>query len=349
MSYPWLLLIAGVGGAVLAWGFGFMVRAIALNVGLVDVPDVGRHQHGRTVALAGGCAAWLAVSSFLLILRPFVVDLSPWLNNAEWLSLVLAPLPLMVVGLWDDRRRLSPGWLLMGAAFSIAIAIWCGVNIDQVTNPAGGALSFRPLVSHGVTALWLLACIGATKFADGADGLVAGQTSIGAFLILGLCLSSLYYQPSIAVIAALFGGAFFGVLLHNWPRARLFLGEFGSTYSGLGLGILASISGAKVAIALMAMGVFVADMVWVMVRRLWRGRSPLEGDRSHLHFLLAGLGLPSWVVAMVFWVLGLGFGIAALQFQTQGKILLFAALVILTWIISFSAEHVSAKRGKSVV
>ena len=349
MSYPWLLLPAVVGSALVAWVAGFIVRSLALRTGWVDVPDAGRHRHGRVVALAGGCAAWLAMVAGLFLAHPFAVGLEPVFSGWEWYSLVFAPLPLLVVGLWDDRRRLRPVWLLLGAFAAIALCMISGVRIEQVTNPGGGTMLFSLGTSLVVTFLWLLACVGATKFADGADGLVAGQTVIGSALIVGLCLSPLYAQPSVALLAALFGGSFLGVLWHNWPRAKLFLGEFGSTYAGLGLGVLASISGAKVAIALMAMGVFVADIIWVMMRRVWRGRSPLEGDRTHLYFLLAALGMPSWLVAVVIWGLGLGFGLAALQFQTQGKLLLVGVLILLTAFISYLAEQRAAKRGKVLV
>ena len=198
-------------------------------------------------------------------------------------------------------------------------------------------LSF--VVSIVVSALWLLACTGATKFSDGVDGLVAGQTVIGSGLIIGLCLTKTFYQPEVALLAAVFGGSFLGVLFHGWPRAKLYLGEFGSTFAGFGLGILAMISGAKFAIALMAMGFFVADIIWVMLGRLWRGVSLFEGDRTHLHFILLNAGFPNWAVALFLWILGLAFGLAALRLQTHGKILLIVFVMMLTWSISAVASR----------
>lgn len=345
MSFLALLCIASLATAFVSWILGFGVRALAPRLRLMDVPDEGRHRHGRVVALAGGCAAWLAISAALVLAWPTARTLLPAMAWREWMSLVFVPLPLLVVGLLDDRKRLAPGWLLVGAFASIALAVASGVRIDEITNPAGGVLRFSSFVGILLTCVWLLGCIGATKFADGADGVVAGQTVIGSLLIMSLCLSTAYSQPSVALLAGVFASGFVGVLAHNWPRARLFLGEFGSTYAGLGLGILAIISGAKLAIALMAMGVLAADMVFVMARRVWRGRSPLQGDRTHLHFVLLQLGWPSWAVAVTIWGLGLGFGLAALQLQTQGKIVLCAALVCATWGVSLLAERAARQRG----
>lgn len=349
MSWVLTFVLASAASALLAWVGGWLVRRHAKEFGLVDRPDGGRHRHTRPMPLAGGVAAWVAMSCVAVVfwfVAPTVVGA---FALREWLSLVVAAIPLLVVGVLDDRYRLGPGWLLFGAVASIILALLLGIRIERITNPGGGAFTFTSLTSMAVSALWLLACIGSTKFADGVDGLVAGQTVIGAVLIAWLCLMPAYFQPHVGLLAAIFGGAFLGVLLHNWPRARLFLGEFGSTFAGLGLGILASISGAKVAIALMAMGFFAADILWVMARRVWRGRSPLEGDRTHLHFVLLAAGLPSWAVAIVVWSLGLGFGIAALRFQTQGKMVLIAVLVVGTWILSYSAERIARRKGVSLI
>lgn len=349
MSWFALFFLAGAVSAFIAWACAWGIRRYARVFALVDTPDAGRRRHGRPVALAGGVAAWFAILCAVIAVWMIAPSLLSGLQWFEWMSFVVAPIPLLIVGVLDDRYRLSPGWLLFGAALSIALALMLGIRIERVTNLAGGALGFRLWASLLVSSLWLLACMGSTKFADGVDGLVAGQTVIGALLIAWLCLMPAYFQPHIGLLAALFGGAFFGVLLHNWPRARLFLGEFGSTFAGFGLGILASISGAKVAIALMAMGVFVADIVWVMARRVWRGRSPLEGDRTHLHFVLLAAGVPSWAVALIVWGLGLGFGIAALQFQTQGKMILALSLILLTWTLSYGAEKLAHQKGVSLV
>lgn len=349
MSWVLIFVLAAAASALLAWVGGWLVRRYAKDFGLVDRPDGGRHRHARPMPLAGGVAAWVAMACVAAVFWFAAPALVSEFRLLEWMSLLVAAIPLLIVGLLDDRYRLGPGWLLLGAVLSIILALLLGIRIERVTNPGGGAIAFTSLISTVVSAAWLLACIGSTKFADGVDGLVAGQTVIGAILIGWLCLLPAYFQPHVGLLAAIFGGAFFGVLLHNWPRARLFLGEFGSTFAGLGLGVLASISGAKVAIALMAMGFFVADIFWVMARRVWRGRSPLEGDRTHLHFLLLAAGVPSWAVALIVWSLGLGFGIAALQFQTQGKLLLAGALITLTWTVSYAAERIAKQKGVSLV
>lgn len=336
--------------AFLAWGIGFFVRRYAQAHAWIDVPDGGRHRHDRPVPYGGGVAAWL------VCMIGFLVGFLIWpegfqtIHARELVGFFLSTIPLLVVGVIDDRWPLRPKWLLLGAGFSVVIALLFGFRVHAIMGPLGGGrLELSEGMSFALSFAWLLACTGATKFSDGSDGLVAGQTVIGSLLIGGLCLTTAFFQPEVALLAAIFGGSFLGVLIHGWPRARLVLGEFGSTFSGFGLGVLAIISGAKFAIALMAMGFFVADIVLVMLRRMYQGRSPLEGDRTHLHFVLISAGMPAWGVAVLLWALGLLFGFAALQFQTRGKLILVAVLVLLTWSLSFVATHITKRREKALV
>ncbi len=345
MSLIPILLSVALLIALATWLLGFVVRKWALSVGFVDRPDKKRRFHDHPVAFGGGILAWAMCVIGISFISFFYPDWFRMVPMMARLGFILSPIPLLIVGILDDRYRLSSAWLLFGAFSSILLAILFGIRIERISDLSGGVLHFTPVISILVSAIWLLACTGATKFSDGVDGLVAGQTVIGSGLIVGLCLSPAFYQPEIALLAAIFGGSFLGILLHGWPRARMYLGEFGSTFAGFGIGVLALISGAKFAIALMAMGFFVADIIWVMLHRLWRGVSPLEGDRTHLHFVLLKIGLPAWSVAVLLWVLGLIFGLAALQFQTQGKLALLLAIVIFTWMLSFFATRFAARLG----
>ncbi|MBP7005685.1 undecaprenyl/decaprenyl-phosphate alpha-N-acetylglucosaminyl 1-phosphate transferase [Patescibacteria group bacterium] len=344
------LLMVALSCAFLAWLFGFFMRRHALVHGLVDVPDAGRHRHDQPVPYGGGIVAWtVCVIGFLAVFF-LLPDWFRTVHGKELVAFLVSAIPLLIVGTIDDRFSLSPKWLLFGAFLSVSIALLFGFRVHTLMEPIGGGKwALSGIMSYLISFVWLLACTGATKFSDGVDGLVAGQTVIGSLLIAGLCLTTAFFQPEVALLAAVFGGSFLGVLLHGWPRARLFLGEFGSTFAGFGLGVLAIISGAKFAIALMAMGFFVADIILVMLRRVWRGHSPFEGDRTHLHFVLLEAGMPAWGVSILLWTLGLGFGLAALQLQTRGKLALVVGLVVLTWMLLFYAMHLVKRREKARV
>lgn len=201
-----------------------------------------------------------------------------------------------------------------------------------------GATAIRlSMPSDALTFLWLITVTMATKFMDGIDGLVTGQTVVGAAVIASLALTTAFFQPSIVLLAAVIGAAFLGFLPWNFHPAKQFLGESGSTIAGFSLGFLAIVSGTKVATALMVLGLPLLDLAFVVVGRLRRGVSRARrGQDAHLHFRLLEAGLSQRQAVLLVWSIGLAFGLAGLAFQTRGKIVLLA-LAAATGLLSFWA------------
>jgi UDP-N-acetylmuramyl pentapeptide phosphotransferase/UDP-N-acetylglucosamine-1-phosphate transferase len=166
-----------------------------------------------------------------------------------------------------------------------------------------------------------------TKLLDGVDGLVSGLGLIGSLVIFLFTSTTQYSQPDIAVAALIFSGACLGFLVLNFNPAKIFLGEGGSLFIGYVLGVLAIISGGKIAIALLIMGLPILDVFWTIARRLLKGKNPFRfADRQHLHHRLLDLGLSPRQTVAVFYVFAAVFGLSGLFLQSRGKLL---ALIIL--------------------
>jgi UDP-GlcNAc:undecaprenyl-phosphate GlcNAc-1-phosphate transferase len=256
----------------------------------------------------------------------------------------------------DDKLDLPPWAQFFSPLIASIIIVATGSGIVQVTNPFGpGAISLVWTQLHAgaltlslpadiITIAWLLTVTYAMKFLDGLDGLVAGLAMIGAFLIAGLAGSEAFFQPLVALMALVVAGAHLGFLPMN-RQGSLFLGEAGSTIAGFSLGVLAVISGAKVATAAVALGVPLVDIALVVIGRVARGVSPFKGDDTHLHFRLLKAGLSRRSAVRLIWGIALIFGLAALSLQTKGKIFLFAGLVALVLTISYVTYVRARKHG----
>lgn len=328
MSFNYFLLFLAIATAIASWVFAFGSRWLAHRTEAIAMPG-GRHIHRKPIPQLGG----LGIGAVILIAIAVGSSFgwfAPSLKPLQILGFAIGILFLMIGGYLDDRYDLPAKhlvWFPLLAAISIALT---GTRIHEITNPFGGhPIVFPAWLGDALTILWLLAVTAATKFADGIDGLVAGQTVIGAGLILGLTLSAAFRQPAMAVLAAVIGASYLGFLPSNYFPAKQFLGESGSTIAGFSLGFLSIASGAKVATALMALGIPLADIVFVMLRRIRRGRSPFRGDTSHLHFRLLAAGLTPPKAVAVMWGLSLLFGILAFGLQTRGKILLLFVLCVI--------------------
>jgi UDP-GlcNAc:undecaprenyl-phosphate GlcNAc-1-phosphate transferase len=148
---------------------------------------------------------------------------------------------------------------------------------------------------------------------DGMDGLATGVVGITALFIT--LISFMLHQYSIAVLSAIFTGAVFGFLPHNWNPAKIFMGDTGSMFLGLALAVLSIMGGAKLALALMVLGVPILDVALVIINRIRRGQSPLHYDKTHLHHRLMAMGLSVKQICYLFYGVAIIFGLLALSFS----------------------------------
>jgi UDP-GlcNAc:undecaprenyl-phosphate GlcNAc-1-phosphate transferase len=203
------------------------------------------------------------------------------------------------VSLWDDWKELHhvPRFLAQIAAVLVMI-YGAGIELRSVGNLFG----FRPIglwvFAVPMTVFAVVGVINAVNMIDGMDGL-AGSTSMVSLAWYGVA-ATLSGRPDLANLAWLLCGGLAGFLLFNlrfpWqPRAKVFLGDAGSTLLGFALAWfaidLSQGSAARTLPPIAALWVVLlplADTVSLMARRRSRGKSPFHPDREHIHhFLLA--------------------------------------------------------------
>jgi len=326
---------------LLSAGLTFLVMKLAAKLGITDKPDGDRKIHSRNVPLLGGLAIFAA---FFIILY-FVHDklLIGNLLPRHWLGFFAGGVWLMLGGWFDDKYNLKPIQQIVWPLLAIASIIVGGVEIEKITNPFGDFI-YLGAASSALIALWLLGMMYTTKLLDGLDGLVSGMTAIGAMVIFLFTESHKYYQPDVGLAALVLAAASLGFLFFNWHPAKIFLGEGGSLFLGYALGVLAIISGGKIAIALLVMGLPILDVAWTILRRLAAGKNPFKfADRKHLHFRLVNMGLSVKKSVLFFYAISIIFGLAALFLQSRGKILALAALLVIMILVLVFFSYLDRK------
>lgn len=264
------LLLSLVGGA-LAVRFG-------PDLGFVDRPDGGLKPHARAAVPLGGGAIFLGVHAGMAADQTF----DP--------GLFLATAIVLVLGLIDDRRGLSP-------RFRLAVELIAAVTLVGLAELRGlppGALG----VVIGI--VMVMVTINAVNLFDGLDGLVGLSglvTAIGIAVLAGVRALDSGFGILLAV-------ALLGFLAWNWYPARLFLGDNGAytvavflTYGFLGATPPAAEALSVVAFALL--GVFALDLVVTLLRRRLAGHPLFEGDRSHIYDQLRDRAMSVPEVAVV--------------------------------------------------
>jgi len=324
-----------------------IAKRLALRLEIVDKPDFIRKIHSKSMPLLGGAVIFLVF--FAVIFLFYKQLLVGNLNLHHWLGFFAGGLILIIGGTLDDKYNFSPKQQIIFPLLAIAAVLLGGVEILKISNPLGGYFSLSTILwlSPVFISLWLLGMMYTTKLLDGVDGLVGGVSSIGALIIFLFTLTTKYYQPDIAFASLVLAGVIIGFLFYNFNPASIFLGEGGSLFLGYALGVLAIISGGKIAIALLIMGIPILDVAWTITRRLLSGKNPFKSaDKKHLHHRLLALGLSQKQTVLVFYFFSALFGLSGLFLQSQGKLLALGLIVLLMLVLVISFSYLKPKKIK---
>ncbi len=339
---------------VLSVGATVLVRLCAQYFQIIDVPTGGRKIHVRPVALLGGVAVILSTLIAFWIASPDLFG--GYLLHKHLVGVSIAAGLLLVGGALDDRLNLPPLAQFFFPVTATAVIIISGIGIDYITSPFGGVWYFdqwniQVFEWNGTpyfftvwadlfTFCWLLTMMYTTKFLDGLDGLVSGISVIGLVIIAVLSYSATVGQPETGLLALIAGAAFAGFLVFNWNPASIFLGESGSLFSGFILGVLAIISGGKIATTLLIIGIPLFDVMWVVARRVFfERRSPFQADRKHLHLRLIDAGFSQRQAAGLLYAVTAVFGASALLLQGDEKLIALIILSVVMVLIGASAVY----------
>ncbi len=271
---------------LLAWaaalaGAGWLARPTA-RWRLLDHPNArSLHQHpiprtGGWAVLGGLVIGGAGLALCLPDIRPLLMPLPGGL------------LPLVMVSWFDDRRGVAARWRLIvhvGAATSLILA---GFTLPPFPPGLSEPLPFWAVT--GLTGLFILWMINLYNFMDGMDGFAGGMAVIGFTTLAWLGRADAGFAAVSLTIAA----ASAGFLAYNFPPARLFLGDTGSTALGF-LAAACSLWGSAAGLfpfwaALWVFSPFIVDATVTLLRRLLRGERVWEAHRSHYYQRLVLLG-----------------------------------------------------------
>lgn len=311
------------------------VRSLAIRLDLVDSPDGRRKLQSAPIPLSGGLgvviSVWAALLLALLIPNPLQEQLVE--SGPALLGLFLASLVICAVGLADDFGYLRGRHKLLGQLVAIAIMLNSGLVVRHVRL---STLDFDlGLLAWPFTAFWLLGAINSLNFIDGLDGLL-GCIGVITGLALGT-MALLQGHLAAACVAFTLAGALIGFLRYNLPPATIFLGDSGSMFIGLVIGVLGIESSLKApaTIALAApLAIFtipIFDTTAAIIRRKLTGRSVYTTDRGHLHHCLLRHGLSNrrvLLVVSVFCLLTVAGALASQTFKNEIYAVLTALAVV---------------------
>lgn len=294
---------------------GAMDRPKALSIHSTPTP--------RTGGLAVLAGFLLAVGCGLVLAPGMTGD-----DRTTLLGLVIAGLLVALIGLLDDTGRIPTRVEVSALLLPALLVVLLGLRVGFV--PAA-------IISIPLTLFYLVGGCSAMNLVDGMNGLAGGVAAIAcSFLIL---LSLGQGDPVGAVLSLALLGAVLGFLPHNFPRARVFLGDNGSLFLGFVLAILAvRISSQPYHLGsflapILILGVPVGDTFLAILRRLFNRGQVLTGDRRHTYDLLRARGLGDVTTVLIMWGIAALGGLVGLLVYRLGDSFPFVsfALFALSW------------------
>jgi UDP-N-acetylmuramyl pentapeptide phosphotransferase/UDP-N-acetylglucosamine-1-phosphate transferase len=347
-------LIAAIVGALAITAAAITIppiRDVARRLQLLDQPEA-RRVHTIPVPRIGGLGIYfgflVAVGAyFILPVERFGVEIE------RILLLVIGATMIVGVMLFDDIVGIPPlpklGVQLAAAGVVVLPRLrddTHGIVIEQFNAPYIGTVTLPLLVAIGFTVFWIVGMMNAINWSDGIDGLAASITLV-ATLILFL---HTYFRPSgdpqftISLLAIALAGAIVGFLIYNWHPASIIMGDTGAMFIGFTLATISIIGGAKIATALLALGVPILDTAWVILYRVMHGRSPLYADRGHLHHRLLDAGWSQRQIVLGVAAITALFGMLSLALPTREA--KFVAMIVMG-VVLLALIAWLARRGQS--
>lgn len=322
----------------------------------VDDPTLKQHAkivHLRPVPRGGG----IPIGASLLVAGGLFLT---W--DKHLLGILLGAAILMIVGIIDDLKDLSPYLRLVTGLLAALVVVGSGIGVAYITNPlvAGEVISFAQpqltfsfagqvrniwIVADLLAIIWIIWMMNMVNWSKGVDGQMPGFVTIAAVVIglLSLRFIDDVTQWEVITLAMITAGSYLGLLFWNAYPQKIMPGYGGGSMAGYLLAVLAILSGAKVATLVLVLGIPTLDALYTIIRRIGAGKSPVWGDRGHLHHRLLDLGWTKKRIAYFYWFMSGLLGGLSLTLNSTQKLfsVLSLALVVggaILWLQLFARD-----------
>ncbi|QBZ88760.1 glycosyltransferase family 4 protein [Pseudomonas viciae] len=321
MMYFWLF----VSVATVSLFLTAALRRYAMARSIIDVPNA-RSSHSIPTPRGGGVSivvAFLLTLALLGQLGLVPLEYAVALGGAGAL--------VAIVGFMDDHGHIAARWRLLG---HFSAAVWALLWLKGLAPLRLFGVSFDlSWLGHVLAAFYLVWILNLYNFMDGIDGIASVEA-----LLACLSASLLYVLTGFTDLVwppLMLAAAVLGFLFWNFPPAKIFMGDAGSGFLGIALGVIslqvAWVSQDLFWAWLILLGVFIVDATVTLLRRLIRGDKVYEAHRSHAYQFASrqyGRHLPvTLAVAAInlFWLLPLA--ACVVLWQLDGALALIVAYV----------------------
>lgn len=301
---------------------------ISKNMNIMDIPNE-RSVHKKPTPLLGGIAI------FLSFLFGFILFGN---QNPLMISILIASFLILLLGIFDDIKPIKARYkFVIHILVALIVVFYGGLKLTHV-DIFGLSLNFK-WMSPYVTILIIVGIINAVNLIDGLDGLCAGISSI-YFLTIGVIALILNKFNGLDIILSfIMLGATLGFLVFNYPPAKIFMGDTGSTFLGLMISVIMllgfkTVTLTSLLIPLVLLILPITDTLFAIIRRTLNKKPIGQADKEHIHHQLLK-HLSTRKTILVIYVVDLIFSVVSIFYAIGKKKEMIIFYILLMFILLY--------------
>jgi len=247
----------------------WVYRRVAIKINIIDIPN---ERSSHTVPTPRGAGVAVAATWFLAL--GYIFFVKKGIESSLFYALSGGIL-LSIAGIIDDIWNISPKIRLFVQLFVSAWALYFLGGLKLVDL---GFYSVESILLTPIAFLMIIWFINLFNFLDGIDGYLGVET----FFICSFV--GIYFKDSVSLSIA---AVVVGFLLLNWPKAKVFMGDVGSTLLGFNVAVLAlyyqNIGQSSIIIWIMLSSLFWFDATLTLYRRYRNKEKLMVAHRKHAY------------------------------------------------------------------
>ncbi len=322
-----------------------IVKKIAIHINAMDEPNE-RKIHKVPMPRLGGLAIFLAFLLGYMLYGEI---------STQMLSILIGSFLLILVGIVDDIHSVKARYKLIVQIVAAAIVVLYGDLSFTELSVFGYNIYFNDFFGALLSILFIVAITNAINLIDGLDGLAAGISSI-YFLTIAIIAFILNRIGGLDVIISLIMlGSTLGFLFHNFPPAKIFMGDTGSLFLGFMISIIAllgykvtTFTSLIVPIVILAIPIF--DTVFAILRRLIKGQNIGVADKEHFHHQLLKMKYSPTKSILIIYVIDIAFAAVSIFYilgDNQIAIAIYVVLMILLLFVILKTDVLFEHKKKN--
>ncbi len=322
----------------------FLTKKIAVHVNALDYPNE-RKVHKKPMPRLGGLAIYGAFL-FGYIMYGTI--------NTQMISILISSFILVLLGVFDDIKPIrAKVKLLVQIVVALIVVLYGKLYFSEISIL--GLKLFLPIwLNKAIAVFFIVGAINAINLIDGLDGLCAGISSIYfiTISIIALILNKMNGLDTILCIIML--GSTLGFLTHNFPPAKVFMGDCGSTFLGFMIAVIALLGfkGAtftSLVIPVVILAVPIFDTLFAILRRIIKHKSIDEPDMNHLHHQLLKMKFSPKVTMLIIYGIDILFSTVSIFYvlgDNQVSMIVYLIMMTLLLYIVANTDILYEKKDK---